>query len=283
MTQLASPRALGMPAFLYGTAWKEQKTAPLTALALELGFRGIDTANQRKHYDEAAVGAAVSATIAKGGLTRAEVFLQTKFTFAGGQDHRLPYDKKADYATQVSQSFQSSLEHLNTSYVDSYVLHGPFGGTGLGLPDYEAWAAMERLCRSGQARALGVSNVNLSQLQLLCDKAEIPPALVQNRCYARAGWDREIRRFCREHSISYQGFSLLTANRRELESAPVRKLVDRAGRSLPAVVFRFALDIGITPLTGTSNAEHMRADLECVDLVLSEADRTALETLDHAG
>jgi diketogulonate reductase-like aldo/keto reductase len=281
MVHSTSAEAPGLPAFLYGTAWKEDRTQTLTELALEQGFRGIDTANQRKHYYEAAVGAAVSAAIAAGRVSRAQLFLQTKFTFERGQDHRLPYDPKADYATQVKQSFQSSLEHLNTDYLDSYLLHGPFGGTGLTRPDYEVWAAMEELCRSGRVRMLGVSNVNLPQLRLLCERAEIPPSLVQNRCYARSGWDREIRRFCRERSLRYQGFSLLTANQRELESAPVQRVVKRTGRPLPAVVFRFALDIGIWPLTGTSNAEHMRTDLQSLDLELSEAEKQTLESLDR--
>jgi hypothetical protein len=45
-----------LPRFLYGTAWKEQETQRLVGLAIEQGFRGIDTANQRRHYDEVAVG-----------------------------------------------------------------------------------------------------------------------------------------------------------------------------------------------------------------------------------
>ena len=48
-----------IPAFLYGTAWKEDDTERLTRLAIDAGFRGIDTANQRKHYFEAGVGAAM--------------------------------------------------------------------------------------------------------------------------------------------------------------------------------------------------------------------------------
>jgi diketogulonate reductase-like aldo/keto reductase len=270
------------PTFLYGTAWKEARTEKLTRLALELGFRGIDTANQRKHYFEAAVGAALSDAIAARRVARADVFLQTKFTFASGQDHRLPYDPKAGYARQVDQSFQSSLEHLNTSYVDSYVLHGPFGRTGLAQPDFEAWSAMEELCRSGRARRLGVSNVSLEQLRLLCERASIPPKLVQNRCYARTGWDRKVRQFCRQHAIAYQGFSLLTANQTELFTPGVQEIVKRSGRPLPAVVFRLALELGIFPLTGTSSAEHMRTDLDCVDLVLSEQDLHALEALDQS-
>src|SRR5436305_728907 len=76
-----------VPTFIYGTAWKEDGTTRLTPLALHGGFRGIDTANQRRHYHEAGVGRA----LAEAGLPRDDVFLQTKFTYRGGQDHRLPY------------------------------------------------------------------------------------------------------------------------------------------------------------------------------------------------
>src|SRR3954471_9072089 len=92
-----------VPRLLYGTAWKEDRTQALTELALHHGFRGIDTANQRKHYHEAAVGQAVAAAIREGVVTRDELFLQTKFTFRDGQDHRLPYDPKAPIPVQVEQ------------------------------------------------------------------------------------------------------------------------------------------------------------------------------------
>src|SRR5215207_4796459 len=121
-----------VPRFLYGTAWKEEQTQRLTELALAQGFRGIDTANQRRHYHEAAVGQAVAAAIAGGLVSRDDLFLQTKFTFRGGQDHRLPYDPAAPIPTQVEQSFASSLEHLGTEVIDSYVLHGPSQRVGLG-------------------------------------------------------------------------------------------------------------------------------------------------------
>src|SRR6476659_7531275 len=77
-----------VPRFLYGTAWKEDDTRRLTELALRQGFRGIDTANQRKHYHEAAVGRAVAAAFEGGLVARDDLFLQTKFTFRAGQDHR---------------------------------------------------------------------------------------------------------------------------------------------------------------------------------------------------
>lgn len=268
-----------VPALLYGTAWKEERTEELVLLALEAGFRGIDTANQRKHYFEAAVGAALERAVRDGRVTRDALFLQTKFTFARGQDHRLPYDPSADYATQVEQSFASSLEHLATDYLDSYVLHGPYAGGALQNEDWDVWRAMERIAQRGQARLLGVSNVDLGQLRALVESAAIRPAFVQNRCYARTGWDRAVRAFCADHDIVYQGFSLLTANARELERAEVRAIARRLGATVPAVVFRFASALGMLPLTGTSNPAHMRADLASSALELGPDEIQLLERI----
>src|ERR687887_648631 len=169
------------PRFLYGTAWKEERTAALTELALRIGFRGIDTANQRRHYFEAAVGEGLEAAYRAGVVTRADLFLQTKFTYQGGQDHRLPYDPNADLSTQVAQSMASSLEHLGTDHVDSYVLHGPASGQGWTEYDVEVWSAMAKERDAGRTRVLGVSNVSLRHLhQMVAARAEMP-AYVQNR------------------------------------------------------------------------------------------------------
>jgi diketogulonate reductase-like aldo/keto reductase len=266
-----------VPAFLYGTAWKEDETAALTERALAAGFRGIDTANQRRHYFEAAVGEAVAAALERGPLTREDLFLQSKFTSLGGQDRRLPYDPRADTATQVQQSFSSSLEHLRTSWLDSLVLHGPSSATGLEDDDWEAWRAMEAIQRTGRARVIGISNVSLGQLRALQEHAEVKPAFVQNRCFARTGWDRAVRGFCAAHDIAYQGFSLLTANGSEVQQPSVAAIARRLGRTLPQIVFRFALQVGMIPLTGTSSEAHMREDLEAFDFQLSDEDVRTVE------
>jgi diketogulonate reductase-like aldo/keto reductase len=268
-----------LPQFLYGTAWKEDETERLTRLAIEAGFRGIDTANQRKHYFEAAVGAAVAGAINDGLITRDELFLQTKFTFINGQDHRLPYDASANPATQVQQSFASSLEHLQVGWIDSYVLHGPSRRPGLGAADREVWSAMEELHAAGRTRFLGISNVTLEQLETLVGFAKTKPAFVQNRCFARTGWDAGIRAFCRAHDIVYQGFSLLTANAKELRHPAFVQLVAKLGRTPAQVIFRFARQAGMLPLTGTTNAAHMREDLAIDDFVLTPEEFTRVETI----
>jgi diketogulonate reductase-like aldo/keto reductase len=274
-----SIQGLEVPAFLYGTAWKEERTRELTEQSLEVGFAGIDTANQRKHYVEAAVGEAVQAALSRGRITRSQLFLQTKFTFARGQDHRIPYDPGAPYAAQVERSFESSLEHLATSYVDAYLLHGPASARGFGSPDWEVWRSLEALHRSGRARLIGVSNVSLSQLSALCEGAAVPPAFVQNRCHASTGWDRDVRAYCRQRGIGYQAFSVLTANRRELAGPVVTAIARRLGRTPAQVAFRFALQVGMIILTGSSSAEHLRQDLDCYEFELSAADVAQLEAI----
>ena len=274
MDQALTIAGVEVPRFLYGTAWKEDSTQELTELALAQGFRGIDTANQRKHYDEAAVGRAISAVIARGELTRDDLFVQTKYTFQHGQDLRLPYDPTSPIPNQVEASFASSLQHLNVERVDSYVLHGPNHSVGISQDDWAAWRRMEQIYESGRTRLLGVSNVSLEQLQTLCKDAKVRPYFVQNRCYAVRGWDREVRKFCRAEGLVYQGFSLLTANRAVVAGEQLAKIAQRHRCSPAQVVFSFALSVGMVPLTGTTDAQHMKSDLEvfAIELEPSEVD-----------
>ena len=277
MTLMAYNR-VPIPSFMYGTAWKEEATKELVQLAVASGFRAIDTANQLIHYQEALVGEALQ-ILQKEGIKRDELFLQTKFTSADGQDHRTPYDASADLTTQVRQSFDSSLTHLCTEYVDSYVLHGPHQRRGLGEADWEVWAAMEGLYQFGKTKMIGISNVTAGQLALLCEQANVKPMVVQNRCFAALGWDKEVREICQAHGIIYQGFSLLTANRRVLADPEIRTIAQRLGASPAQVIFRFAMQIGMLPLTGTTSQQHMKEDLQAEQLALSIEEIQRIETI----
>lgn len=268
-----------VPAFLYGTAWKENDTQRCVEAALAAGFRGIDTANQRRHYFEEGVGAALRKSFAQGQITRKDVFLQTKFTSIGGQDDRLPYDAHAPMDLQVRQSFASSLEHLHTDFLDSYVLHGPSSSRVLTAGDWEIWRAMEDLHHEKKVKLLGVSNVNAEQLRSLCERAKVRPAFVQNRCFAHSGWDKEIRDFCRENQVIYQGFSLLTANQEIFHNPRFFEIIRRVGCTPAQAVFRFGLQIGMIPLTGTTNPIHMREDLDSLKFDLTPEDVRTIEGL----
>jgi diketogulonate reductase-like aldo/keto reductase len=267
-----------LPSFMYGTAWKKDATTRLVELAVRSGFRAIDTANQLIHYQEALVGEALLA-LAKEGFGRDGLFLQTKFTPVNGQDHRTPYDRAADLTTQVKQSFDSSLQHLHTGQLDSYVLHGPYARWGLSDADWEVWAAIEALYDAGRTKMIGISNVSAAQLALLCERARHKPMVVQNRCYAAMGWDKDVRDLCRTHGIIYQGFSLLTANPHVLIDPELRAIAARLHTGPAQVIFRFAMQIGMLPLTGTTNGEHMKADLASEHLPLTADEVTLLERI----
>jgi diketogulonate reductase-like aldo/keto reductase len=275
---LTAYNGVTLPAFMYGTAWKKDATTRLVIEAVRAGFTAIDTANQLIHYDEARVGEAL-VSLAQQGVTRDRLFLQTKFTPVNGQDHRTPYEAAASITTQVQQSFESSLAHLRTDYLDSYVLHGPYHRGGLGPEDWEVWAAIESLYDGGKTKMIGVSNVSARQLALLCERAKHRPMVVQNRCFAALGWDRAVRDLCRTHGIVYQGFSLLTANREVFVDAGMRALAEKYSTGVAQVVFRFAMQSGMLPLTGTTNIEHMAEDLQAERFTLAPDELQRIETI----
>ena len=144
----------------------------------------------------------------------------------------------------------------------------PASGHGWSAADAEVWEAMRNERDDGRTRLLGVSNVSLKHLQDLEASGSEMPRFVQNRCYAQLGWDREVRTFCRQREITYQGFSLLTANQHMLHHPGFIDLSKKLIATPAQVLFAFARAVGMLPLTGTSNPEHMRQDLESVQITV---------------
>lgn len=274
---LISASGVRMPRIIYGTAWKKERTAALVEQAITLGFRGIDTACQPKHYHEAGVGEGVAACI-KQGLGRAELYLQTKFTPLSGQDPlQVPYNPKAGLAEQVAQSFQTSLKNLQTDYLDCLVLHSPLANRQQLL---EVWRAMELIYQNGGAKQLGISNCyDPDLLEFLYGSTNVKPAVIQNRFYADTGYDKAIRGFCRQRHIVYQSFWTLSANPRILADAAVQNPARKYRRTAAQVFFRYLTQTGIVPLTGTTSANHMREDLAIFDFELSDEECAGVESL----
>jgi diketogulonate reductase-like aldo/keto reductase len=278
-----------LPGILYGTAWKKDETERLVAEAIRQGFRGIDTACQPKHYDEAGVGRGVAQCLAgslthdpghtrDANLTRGDLFLQTKFTPVDGHDsRRIPYDPSAPLAEQVAQSFEVSQKNLETDYVDSLVLHSPLATDAETLA---AWRAFEAIAERGGARQLGISNCySLKSLESLYRSARVKPAVVQNRFHKATGYDAGIRAFCRANGIVYQSFWTLTANQHVLESAAIQTIAARHGRTPAQVLFRYLTQQDVVPLTGTTSVTHMREDLAIFAFTLTDAEQAAVTAL----
>lgn len=254
--------AIEMPPILYGTAWKKQRTAALVETAIRAGFRGVDTACQPKHYFEPGVGLGVAACLCDPGLglRREDLYIQTKYTPVDGQDpNNIPYDPKADLATQVEQSVAASLRNLQTPYLDCLVLHSPLHPWPNTLT---VWAAMEAQVDAGHVRQLGISNCyRLDALTDLHQRARTKPVALQNRFYAVTGFDRALRAYCRAHDVKYQSFWTLTANPDLLAHPTIHALAATYHVAPAQILFRYLTQAGVVPLTGTTSVEHMREDL----------------------
>jgi diketogulonate reductase-like aldo/keto reductase len=266
-----------MPSLIYGTAWKKQRTSELVIKAFEAGFRGIDTACQPKHYEEALVGEALQQLQASG-IKRDDYYLQTKFTpYSGHDPKRLPYDPEVEVTEQVKQSFLCSQQNLNTDYVDALILHSPMESFEQTL---QAWHAMETIYEQGGALRLGISNCyQLSVLEALYDQATVKPSIVQNRFYVTTDYDTKIRQWCDKNNITYQSFWTLTANPHILEHETMVRIAMRHRASPAQILFRYLTDIGIVPLTGTTDNEHMQEDLACTTINLSDEESKKLKSL----
>ncbi len=274
---VAPAACVHIPGILYGTAWKKGDTQRLVQTAIAQGFRGIDTACQPRHYDEAGVGAGIAASLGRT-LSRADLYLQTKFTPVAGHDPaRIPYDAQAPLAEQIAQSCAVSLDNLKTDYLDCLILHSPLATEPQTLV---AWRALESLVDSGRVRQLGLSNCyHLEQLQALCRAARIPPAVLQNRFYPDTGYDRYIRAFCSSARIVYQSFWTLTANPHLLGHAVIRSLASRYLRTPAQILFRYLSQSGVVPLVGTRSEAHMQEDLAIFHFALTDSDRRAIDQI----
>lgn len=276
-TGVASSARFAMPKnFLYGTAWKKERTKELVELAVRTGFRGIDTACQPKHYSEPGVGDALQALYNSNIITRGDIFLQTKFTPIRGQDpNNVPYDKESSLHDQVLQSFQVSCANLRTDFIDSLVLHSPLQS----LEDtLTVWQTFEEIYKSGKVGQLGLSNTyDIHTLRSVYEHAEVKPAVLQNRFYAESNFDVDIRQFCLSHGIQYQSFWTLTANPHALKSATVQALARKYEKTPQQIFFRFVQQLGILPLTGTKSETHMRQDLDTSSFSLTEQEVKSVE------
>ena len=260
MKNMAHLPGVVVPRLLYGTAWKKDKTADLVTQAVKYGFRGIDTACQPKHYNEAGVGEAIQRLIIEG-INRKDLYIQTKFTPVNGQDPlNIPYNGRAPLSEQVAQSFEVSKKNLCVSYVDGLILHSPLENMDRSMI---VWQAMEQIYHQGETKQIGISNCyDLEMLKQLYEAAFIKPTVLQNRFYQDTGYDREIRKWCQEQKIIYQSFWTLTANPQILASETVQKAAQTYQKTRAQIFFRVLVDIGIVPLTGTCSDKHMKEDLE---------------------
>lgn len=264
---------IDMPALGFGTfRAAPEETQQAVETALRTGYRLIDTA--AVYGNEREVGAGIAAA----GIPRDHIFLTTKLWISDYED--------------AQRGFDASLRRLGTDYVDLYLLHWP------APREFEraqrAWAVLERILASGQARAIGVCNFNGELLDRLAATAEVTPALNQVELHPYFG-QAAVREYDAAHGIVTQAWSPLggvdrysegSEGRDVLQDAVVLGLANKYGRTPAQVVLRWQLQLGNSAIPKSVRPERIVENFGVFDIELSGdevAAITALETGKRGG
>ncbi|XP_023935260.2 aldo-keto reductase AKR2E4 isoform X2 [Bicyclus anynana] len=283
-----------MPRFGFGT-WlgldKYQLPVPVDGEAVQLavlaaidaGYRHIDTASI--YDDEDQVGRAVNQKIADGAVKREDMFITTK----------LWNDRHASAA--VVAALQESLQRLNLTYVDLFLIHWPFATETKNIRPYadidylETWRGMVEAKRLGLASSIGVCNFNLTQLRRLWDSHELKPAVLQVETNLNQQ-QPELRQFCHSRGVQvvgYTPFGSLFPDRAAPDAPPPRAddpqllaIADRHNKTVPQVVLRYLFELGVTPIPKSVTKSRIEQNRDIFDFSLDEFDRQQLRSY-HTG
>ncbi|MGP4116217.1 aldo/keto reductase [Levilactobacillus zymae] len=229
------------------------------ANALKTGYRHIDTA--KAYANESSVGKAVRDS----GLDRSDVFVTTK----------LPAETKS-YQGALAD-FKTTLKNLDLDYVDLYLIHAPWPWNEIGkdcdAQNLEVWQAMEEIYASGKAKAIGVSNFNVHDLQNILHHATVAPMVDQIQYYV--GYtEPKITKFAQDHGMLVEAYSPL-ATGDMLNNPAVREMANKYHVSPAQLALRFCLENGVLPLPKATHQDHIEANAQ-LDFSINAADMATL-------
>ena len=222
--------------------------------ALGCGYRLIDTANA--YVNEKAVGRAMK----KSGVPREEIFLETKLW-------------PSFYADE--NAVDDTLERLDTDYIDLLLLHQPAGCYMTG------YRMMEKAYKEGKVKAIGLSNFTAAQLEEIIDSCEIKPAVLQTEVhpYAQA---RELKKLLAKTDMVIQAWYPLGHGDKALLEEPVfTRLAKKYGKSNAQIILRWHVQDGNIVIPGSKNPDHIKANLDLFDFVLTDDEMAEIAGLDQ--
>jgi len=234
-----------------------------TALALANGYRHIDTA--LVYGNEASVGKAIRDS----GIDRSELFITTK----------LPAEIKD--ASKVQEAFETSLINLGLEYVDLYLIHAPWPWSERGA-DYrkengEVWTQMEAIYKTGRAKAIGVSNFVVSDLEALFETAEVIPAVNQIR-YFIGSTQNDTVGYGNSKGILAEAYSPL-ATGALLENKEIAAIAEKYGKTVAQISLRFVLQNDLLPLPKSTNEVRIKQNTD-LDFEIAPEDMDYLNSLE---
>ena len=226
------------------------------AWALELGYRGIDTASM--YENEEGVGRAITAS----GIPRHDLFVATKL-----------WNDEQGYDNTLA-ACQRSLERLGLGYVDLYMIHWP-------MPDTvrETWRAMQELRSQRLVRAIGVCNFLVPHLENLISFADIPPAVDQVEHHPRLQ-QPQLRDFCAAHGITMQAWAPIM--RGAVAQIPeIAVIAEGRGKTPAQVTLRWILQQGVTTIPKSVHRERIAENADVYDFELSSEEMASIDATDR--
>jgi len=284
MVKLANGREI--PAVGLGT-WQAPKGVVKGAVmeAIDAGYRHLDCAYV--YGNEAEIGEAITAKIAEGKVKREDLFITSKLWNTYHSHSR------------VSECLNLTLNNLQISYLDLYLIHWPMGYVegGETFPkdengkfiysniDYlESWKAMEECVEKGLIRSIGLSNHNSQQIERIVKNCKIKPTMVQVECHPFLNQEN-LFKFCFERGIKVTAYSPLGAPAnpwaKEGDPSPMQeetviKIGEKYGKSPAQVILKYQLQRGLVIIPKSVSKERMRQNLELFDFILSDEDMKAI-------
>jgi 2,5-diketo-D-gluconate reductase A len=235
-------------------------TARAVSLALEAGYRHIDTAEM--YGNEKGVGEAVRAS----GLDRADVYITSKLN----NGFHEPDDAR--------RAFDQTLSELGFDYVDLFLIHWPlptlYGG------DYvSTWKTLEEFRQQGRARSIGVSNFQVEHLERLAAEGDVVPAVNQIELHPYLLND-EVHTYGQAHDIATQAWSPI-AQGNVLDDPAIVGIADRLGKSPAQVVLRWHIERGNIVFPKSVTPERIKENFELFDFQLEPDDVATIDALDQ--
>lgn len=237
-------------------------TQRVVRYALNIGYKHIDTAYI--YGNESDVGKAVRESITK----REEVFITTKLW----NTRQVGYDS-------ALRMCEESLRRLGLMYVDLYLIHWPV--QGIGNNTIEIWKAMVHLLREGKARAIGVSNFSIDDLQQIINDSDIVPAVNQIEFHPFL-YQKDLLVFCEKNGIQLEAYSPLTRGKRLNHPTIVNIAKSYGNNKTPAqILIRWSLQHNLIAIPKSIHEERILENSLVFDFNLRDEDMKLLDSLNE--
>ncbi|WP_338752845.1 aldo/keto reductase [Leuconostoc mesenteroides] len=251
-----------MPVLGFGVFQVQEKGAAKQAVidAIKTGYRLIDTA--ASYGNEREVGEGIFTAIEEGLVTREELFVTSKMWVQ---------DVSADKA---ASAILASLERLNLEYLDLYLIHQPYNDV------FGAWRAMEEAYRTGQLKAIGVSNFDIAQLTNLAEFSEIKPMLNQIEVNPFQQNKKDVAYFS-DYGVQTEAWAPFAEGKNGLFLNEILKEIgDKYNKSIAQVVLRCLTQRNIVVVAKSVKPERMAQNLNVFDFKLTDKEMEKIASLD---